>query len=75
VKRARVVKRARLGDVVRYRGELCEVVAIGEGTTVIMSEIGKPDCPACGRRPHHEMLEHSRIFQDEVKAVHTVETT
>lgn len=69
------MKRERLGDVVRYHGELCTVVAIGEGTTVILSEIGKPDCPTCGRRPHHEMLEHSRIFQDEVEPVQTVETT
>lgn len=69
------MKRAALGDVVRYRGTICEVVGIAEGKTVILREVGQKPCPTCHRPPNHELLEHAPLFQSEVEAVHTVGPT
>lgn len=66
------MKRAALGDVVRFRGALCEVIGHSEGRTIVIREIGKDDCPTCGRAPTWEWLESCRIFQDEVEPVQTI---
>lgn len=66
------MKRAELGMVLRYSGELMEVIGISEGKCVILAPINKEPCPTCGNRFHVEMLERAPLFQDRAEPVATL---
>lgn len=66
------MKRAELGQVVSYAGRLHSVVAIGEGRTVLLRPADAKPCPHCGSSVDKHLLEHSPLFQDNVKPVKTV---
>lgn len=66
------MKRANLGAVLRYDGELHEVIAIGEGKTLILAPINKPPCEHCGNRFHQHLKEDAPLFQDGAESVQTL---
>jgi len=61
-----------LGAVVRYEGEIYEVIAIGDGRTVYLRRPGDGECPTCGQVPTVSVLENSPLFQNCVRPVSTV---
>lgn len=67
------MKRAELNQIVRYKGELCEVVALGDGRTVYLRAVNAQPCPHCGRTDNPPaLLEDSPLFQDNVEPVATI---
>lgn len=66
------MKRAELNQIVRYQGELCEVVSIGEGRTVHLKPLLASPCPTCGLVAEPQLLENSPLFQDGVEPVPTI---
>lgn len=67
------MKRAELQQIVRYKGELCEVVALGDGRTVYLRAVNAQPCPHCGRTDDPPaLLENSPLFQDNVEPVATI---
>lgn len=66
------MKRAELGQVVRYKDALCEVVAIGEGRSITIRPIRQPACRHCGATGDAHLLEHAPLFQNEVLPVDTI---
>ena len=67
------MKRADVQQVVRYEGELHEIVGIGEGRTVLLRPIKDTTCPTCHRPKDKHLLEHSPMFQDNVEPVKTIQ--
>lgn len=65
------MKRAEIGQVVRYKGRIAEVIAISTGRTVMMRYVGEEPCPTCGHSTV-SLLEESRLFQDGVNPVETI---
>ncbi len=65
------MKRAELGMVVRYKGQVAEVVGIGDGRSVMFRYVGEEPCPTCGRSSF-SLLEESHLFQDGVQPVETI---
>lgn len=66
------MKRAEIGAVVRWKGELVEVIGIADGRSIIMRPIGAEPCTLCGHVGDIEVLERSPLFQENVAAVATV---
>lgn len=66
------MKRAELRQIVRYKGELVEVFAIGDGRTVYMRPIGAAPCSKCGSMGDLILLENSPLFQENVEPVATI---
>lgn len=74
------MKRVDLNAVVMYEGELHQVTAIAEGRTVTLEPLDPADpygydaCPYCGGPAGKvSLLEDSRLFQEKVQPVKTVE--
>lgn len=65
-------KVAELGDVLRYRGELHEVIGVGEGKHVILAPVNGRSCAQCGNTHHVTVLERAPIFQDYAEPVATL---
>lgn len=66
------MKRAEVGQVLRYDGELVEVIGIADGRTVIMAPVGAPTCPACQHTRQLQVLEDSSLFQEHARPVETL---
>ena len=63
-------------NTILYWGdELVRVVGIGEGRTIRMEPLGKSPCGVCGQLPEISILEHSPLFQENAKAVETLQET
>jgi hypothetical protein len=67
------MKQADLGAVLRYKGELHEVIGVNECRSLILSPVNKPACPGCGNRHHIHVNEHAPLFQNHAEAVKTLE--
>lgn len=61
------------GVVLRYDGELHEVIGIAEGRTIHLRSLERGPCEACGRQPDVEILEHAPNLQDHVEPVETLQ--
>lgn len=66
-------KRADLGQIVKYEDVVMEVIAIGHGRSVILRPINASPCRECGSLGDVHLLEQSRLFQDNVHPVKTVD--
>lgn len=67
------MKRADLGAIFRYNGELVEVFAINDGRrAVVFKPLNKPPCPTCGHDHRIELIESSPLFQDNAEPVETL---
>lgn len=66
------MKRAEINQIARYKGELVEVFAIGEGRTVYMRPVDARPCASCGSMGDVILLEDSPLFQDNVEPVATI---
>lgn len=68
------MKRAKLGDIFRYEGELVEVFAVSDGDRVlVIKPINKEPCEECGHDHRMGIIESSPLFQGKAKAVDTLE--
>jgi hypothetical protein len=67
------MKQADLGMVLRYKGELHEVIGTNDSRSLILAPVNKPPCPTCGDRGHVYVNEHAPLFQDHAEPVQTLE--
>jgi hypothetical protein len=67
------MKKAELGDVFEFEGQIVEVKWINSGQRSIgfMPVNAKP-CPCCGETKSWDIIEISPLFQDNVKPVSTI---
>lgn len=69
------MKRVELGAVVEYEGELYRVYGHSDGSEWHMRSLERQPCASCNRPFDMHLIERSRLFQDGVKPVATVEET
>ena len=67
------MKRADIGAVLRFDGELHEVIAIADRRLLILAPIDKAPCESCGNRFHAHVVEESPLFQNGAEAVKTLD--
>lgn len=66
------MKRADINAVIRYDGELHEVVAVSTGRMLILQRVGGEPCPTCGSGGLIHVLEDSPLFQENAEPVRTL---
>lgn len=69
------MKRAALGQIVRWKGNLHEVIAFADGREVVLRPINKAPCSLCGDLGDVHLVEASPLFQNGVKPVATIGET
>ena len=67
------MKRAPLGSVLHFAGELHEVIAISTERTLVLQPLHRPPCEHCGCQHRTHVVESSRNFQEYAEPVQTVE--
>ena len=66
-------KKADLGDIFKFKGEIVEVQWINPGRRAIgMVPVNAVECPCCGEIKSWEVIEESEVFQEGAEAVQTL---
>ena len=61
------------GSIIKFQGELCEVVGIATRKVLFIREINATACEKCGEIKEYAVVEESPNFQGSVEAVKTLE--
>jgi len=59
--------------ILKWKGELVEVVGISEGRTIHMQSVNAEKCKLCGSVKQYDVLENSPLFQENAEPVDTLE--
>ena len=58
--------------ILKWQGELVEVIGISEGRTIHMRSLSGA-CSSCGQVKAYDFLEHSPLFQENAEPVDTLD--
>lgn len=58
--------------ILKYRGKLCEIVAIATSKVLFIREIGAKRCERCGEIKEYVEVESSLNFQEQAEPVITL---
>jgi len=61
-----------LGALLRWRGELMEVVSWTDGRVIYMTPVGAERCKHCGELKEVAVVEASPLFQENAEPVETL---
>lgn len=67
------MKRAELGDIFLYNGDLVKVIGINDGQrSIIFQDVDAEICECCGEIKQYNIIESSPLFQDYSEPVKTI---